>query len=87
MAVIRPVAAIASAIVAGMMIGRDKEPTNQHPELQNTQNCCASQQLVPEPSTSGDELAHKDATAADNREPQPPMSTHYALGCALLLSI
>ena len=71
MAVIRPVAAIASAIVAGMMIGRDKQPTDRHPEPQNTQNCCASPQLAPKPSASGDKLASKDATAADHRDPLP----------------
>ncbi|MFL3646676.1 MAG: SO_0444 family Cu/Zn efflux transporter, partial [Cellvibrionales bacterium] len=80
MAVIRPVAAIASAIVAGMMIGHDKEPTDRHPEPQNTQNCCASPQLAPEPSASDNNLARKDATAADHQDPQPPLITQLRTG-------
>ena len=80
MAVIRPVAAIASAIAAGMMIGHDKQPTDRHPEPQNTQNCCASPQLAPEPSANDNNLARKDATAADHQDPQPPLITQLRTG-------
>jgi hypothetical protein len=80
MAVIRPVAAIASAVVAGMMIGHDKEPTNRHPESQKTQNCCASPPLAATPSASGDQLARKDATTANHRAPQPHLIAQLRAG-------
>ena len=46
MAVIRPIAAISTAITAGLLVGKDTdEPISTAP----VESCCASKQMVPEP--------------------------------------
>ncbi len=45
MAIVRPIAAVTSAIVAGLLVGRDEEPpqsNKSHPEVVKASSCCSS---------------------------------------------
>ncbi|MEI5640764.1 MULTISPECIES: SO_0444 family Cu/Zn efflux transporter [unclassified Pseudoalteromonas] len=54
MAVIRPIAAICSAITAGVLVGREKQPTPPSAAVEPQVSCCAGGAAVPQASSCCD---------------------------------
>ena len=64
MAIIRPIAAITSAISAGLLVGTENSIPNSASQ-QPSEPCCASKTPEPEPCCSTEQPAVKQPTAAD----------------------
>ena len=64
MAIIRPIAAITSAITAGLLVGTENSIPNSASQ-QPSEPCCASKTPEPEPCCSTEQPAVKQPTAAD----------------------
>ncbi|MGX4675607.1 SO_0444 family Cu/Zn efflux transporter [SAR92 clade bacterium H246] len=64
MAIIRPIAAITSAITAGLLVGTENSIPNSASQ-QPSESCCASKTPEPEPCCSTEQPAVKQPTAAD----------------------
>jgi uncharacterized membrane protein YraQ (UPF0718 family) len=61
MAIIRPIAAISSAIVAGVLVGSDKSEKAEHkdsPEKNEQASCCGSKKDKTEQTTESNSLSH-----------------------------
>lgn len=73
MAVVRPVAAISSAIVAGLLVGRDKEDGTSQPLQDKPQaSCCTPKEetiscCTPKPSTQNVELEKNKASCCSTK--------------------
>ncbi|WP_298444289.1 SO_0444 family Cu/Zn efflux transporter [uncultured Ferrimonas sp.] len=77
LAIVRPIAAVTSAIVAGLLVGRDDEPPKQGPA---PTSCCSSKaEAAPKPATSccssKAEAAPKPATSSGCCSSKKPAAT------------
>ena len=87
MAIIRPVAAITSAIIAGILVGCDETRVTPRNNLQQAKSCCASQQLAPETSCCNSESARPNPA---NESPTDSLSTvqrQIATGATLIAQL
>jgi uncharacterized membrane protein YraQ (UPF0718 family) len=64
MAIIRPIAAITSAITAGLLVGKENSIPDSASQ-QPSESCCTSKTTEPEPCCSSEQPAIKQPSAAD----------------------
>lgn len=79
MAIIRPIAAVSSAIVAGLLVGREERSDNTHSENENnaaTKSCCATTQ------SAAENKVEKHATSSCCASKQPKVDTKKQAGCS-----
>ncbi|GAA5193648.1 SO_0444 family Cu/Zn efflux transporter [Ferrimonas gelatinilytica] len=76
MAVVRPITAISSAIVAGLLVGRDDEHTDKPSENAGEagKSCCGSAAAKVKPVQQVDPKSAKPSCCASKAEPQPKVS-------------
>jgi uncharacterized membrane protein YraQ (UPF0718 family) len=86
MAIVRPIAAVISAIVAGLLVGRDDDdgkPAAQQAKQTETSSCCSSKKTAAKVATSSCCASEKQATvsmkpAADSSVMAMPMTANIA---------
>jgi uncharacterized membrane protein YraQ (UPF0718 family) len=79
MAIIRPIAAVSSAIVAGLLVGREESSDNTHSENENnaaTKSCCATTQ------SAAENKVEKHAASSCCASKQPKVDTKKQAGCS-----
>lgn len=79
MAIIRPIAAVSSAIVAGLLVGREESSDRTHSENENkatTKSCCATT-----PSAAENNV-EKHATSSCCASKQPKVDTKKQANCS-----
>lgn len=76
MAVIRPIAAISSAITAGVLVGKDDEPATASAPVQAEHSCCASEKAkaAEAPAAAHDCCASKPAETCHTEQAPSPTS-------------